>query len=350
MRQLTGNQTRQLIDAEQLYDAFRLAQREYRQRYLGSMAWKTVSGRRYLYRKTDGVWKSLGPHSADTELAHQKFHAGRVALKARSTNLDAEIRAMAPVNRAMQLGRVPWTTARIIRRLERLGLLGHGLRIAGTHALYVYERMGGVHFMAESVATLDIDLLYDARGSLRLYGSDMRETGLIGILKSVDESFMPTGVGSFRAVNDKGFMVDLITPSVRNPAGRRFKDRIGENLDDLVSAEIEGLTWLESSPQIEQIVIDERGYPLSMIVPDPRAFVLHKAWLSKREDRDPVKRRRDLAQAKIVIKMLISCLPHMRFDDPVLNALPVDVRIAGAVLIDEVRGSDVNVALAWDEE
>ena len=348
MRMLTGNQTRQLVDAEQLYAAFQVAQNDYRQRYSGSMAWKIIAGRRYLYRKTKGVWKSLGPHSSETELTHQQFHAGRAALKARCASLDAEIRAMAPINKAMQLGRVPWIAARIMRKLDRLGLLGHGLKVAGTHALYAYERMAGVHFMAGSVATLDIDLPYDARGTLRLHMSDIREAGLIGILKSVDESFAPLGSGSFRAVNNKGFMVDLITPSVRHPASRRFKDRIGDNVDDLVSAEIEGLTWLESSPHIEQILIDERGYPLSMIVPDPRAFALHKAWLSKREDRDPAKRRRDLAQAKIVIKMLVSCLPHMRFDDPALNALPADVRIAGSVLIDELSANAAAKGLDWD--
>jgi hypothetical protein len=179
---------------------------------------------------------------------------------------------------------------------------------------------------------MDIDLLYDARATLKLLTSDIRDAGLIGIIQRIDDSFMPLGEGSFRAANDKGFMVDLITPATKNPSMREFRDRIGDDKADLTAAEIEGLTWLESSPSLETIVIDEKGFPLRMVVPDPRYFAAHKAWLAQREDRPAEKRRRDAQQARAVASMIKSALPYLRFDDPALNALPADVRKLGLAL------------------
>jgi hypothetical protein len=347
MQILTPNQIRQLVDCEQVYAAYRAAQREYRQRFAGAMAWKGVHGRQYLYRKKANVWRSLGARSPETERSYEQFRAGRLALKARRKALDEEVRSMAPVNKAMKLGRVPWIAARILRRLEREGLLGQGVRVAGTHALYAYERMGGVHFRLEAVATRDIDLLQDSRSGLSFLTSDLRESGLIGLLKAVDPSFQPTETGSFRAVNEKGFMVDLITPALRNRS-TQATPRSGV-AGDLAAVEIDGLTWLENSPSVEQVVLDDRGYPLTIVAADPRAFALHKSWLSRRADRDPAKRRRDAAQAEAVTTMLLAYLPHLRFDDPCLNAFPDDVRALASNLVAAAR-ERIRPDSSWDEE
>jgi hypothetical protein len=345
---LSGAQTRQLIDCEQAYAAFRAAQREYRQRFTGAMAWKGVGRHQYLYRKKDGVWRSLGARSPETQRSYEQFRAGRARLKARRKSLDEAIRAMAPVNRAMRLGRVPWTSARILRRLEKAGLLGQGLRVAGTHALYAYERMGGVHFHSDTVTTTDIDLLRDSRSGLSFVTSDLGDAGLIGLLRAVDASFELTEEGSFRAVNGRGFMVDLITPSLPNPATRAAA--VVASSEDLTAVEIEGLTWLENSPVVEEVAIDEKGYPLSIIAPDPRAFAFHKAWLAGREDRDPAKRRRDSAQAESVIAMLLRFQPHLRFDDPALNAFPTAVRKLGERLVRATRTTTDAMPDEWDTE
>lgn len=62
--------------------------------------------------------------------------------------------------------------------------------------------------------------------------------------------------------------------------------------------------------------------PLEMSVPDPRSFAIHKAWLSSREDREPIKRKRDAEQAKLVAGLMRERLPHVRFDAHDLTALP----------------------------
>jgi hypothetical protein len=326
MRELDGQQLRQLIDTDQLYAAYRAAYRERRVRFAGSMVWKTIKGRDYLYKKKASQdWKSLGGHSDETVRTYERFIEGRARAAERLTELDNQIRRMAPINRAMGLGRVPATSAKLLRRLERLDLLGEGLRVAGTHALFAYERLGGVQFGSGEVATADIDLLYDARRSLGLVAPELDVNGLIGVLRKLDPSFEPIAPGSFRAANAKGFMVDLITPAARNPA-TASTPRVSTADDDLVPVEIEGLTWLQNSPGLTQTVISESGYPVTMQVPDPRAFALHKAWLAQRADREPQKRRRDLAQARAVAAMLLRYAPHMSFDDASLQAFPARVR------------------------
>jgi len=51
--------------------------------------------------------------------------------------------------------------------------------------------------------------------------------------------------------------------------------------DELRAAKIKHLHCLFSSPKLHQIVIGEDGFPVAISVPDPRAFSLHKLWLSK---------------------------------------------------------------------
>ena len=83
MDDLDGAQTRQLVDTEQVYLAYREARREFRRSYSGSMSWKRVGERSYLYKKEGRDWKSLGPRSARAEEMYERFHDGRDRLRAR---------------------------------------------------------------------------------------------------------------------------------------------------------------------------------------------------------------------------------------------------------------------------
>lgn len=88
-----------------------------------------------------------------------------------------------------------------------------------------------------------------------------------------------------------------------------------------------------NSPKVTAIAIDERGYPLEIVALDPRAFALHKAWLAKRHDRDPRKRRRDRAEGELMASLIATRLPHLHCDDPVLSALPLPICEAAAGLM-----------------
>jgi hypothetical protein len=94
-----------------------------------------------------------------------------------------------------------------------------------------------------------------------------------------------------------------------------------------------GCTWCNealakqvlNSPKLEAVAIDEDGWPVPMRVPDPRAFALHKAWLSGLPEREPLKKPRDLEQARSVAKLVVDEMPHLPFEST-LTSLHGDVR------------------------
>jgi hypothetical protein len=58
---------------------------------------------------------------------------------------------------------------------------------------------------------------------------------------------------------------------------------------------------------------------------DPRAFAIHKTWLSKRPDREPVKKQRDFNQAVLVAEMVVKHLPQFPFESDAMKYLPAEV-------------------------
>jgi hypothetical protein len=321
IKELTAEQRRQLIDTQQVYEAWRAADEEGRRRFAGSMRWAERNGSEYLLRKNGKTETSLGLRSSETEAAYQAFVKGRADNHERLQGLSDRLDNLAPINVAMGLGRVPTIAARIIRRCDEQGLLGEQLLVLGTNAVYAYEAAAGVQVQSGLVATGDIDLLYDARRHLSLAFDGFRASGMVGLLQKVDQSFAPVKPRAFRAANRDGYLVDLIRPEAKDV----FKDRRAAALtnlpDDLEAASIFGLDWLINSPKFEAVAIDERGYPVRMAVIDPRAFALHKAWVSAREDRDPVKAMRDMMQAETTA-LLADRYLRKSFDSAELHALP----------------------------
>lgn len=325
--ELSSEQIRQHVDTAQAYEVYQTSAKEYELRFSGSMSWKTsTNGKPYLYKKINGIWKSLGPKSPETELIYNQFHSGRDSSKDRVSTLAQRLDQLAPVNRAMSLGRVPLLTARIIRALDKLGLIGTAVDVVGTNALFVYERMAGVHISSGLLSTQDVDLLMDSRFSLRLIAKDFSNKGLIGLLQKIDHSFRPLAKNGYRAANRDGFLVDLIKPTPKNILSSHERSSFSTDAEDLQAIEIEGLSWLVNSPKASVTVIDERGYPLSFSCPDPRAFALHKLWLSRRADRDSAKRLRDEQQARVVAELIRKRLANLPFQSTELQALPLALR------------------------
>jgi hypothetical protein len=325
IRELRGEQRRQLIDTQQVFDTWRQAHREANHRFAGSMRWGERNGTDYLLRKIGQSERSLGPRSVETERAYEAFASGRAENQDRLAGLTNRLDELAPVNRALGLGRVPVIAARILRECDEAGLLGEHLTIVGTNALYAYEAAAGVQTESDLVASLDIDLLYDARRRLSLALSGVRATGLIGLLRAVDTSFAPIHPRNFRAANRDGYLVDLIRPETRDPIRDKSRPALTDLPEDLEGAAIFGLGWLVNSPKMDVVAIDERGYPVRMVVIDPRAFALHKAWVSAREDREPVKARRDFQQAQTAALIARRYL-RRSFESTELDALPKELR------------------------
>lgn len=286
---LNNEQSRQFIDASQLYAGFRATRRSLRANYRYAPRWRTICQRDYFY--IGG--KSLGARSPETEAQFEAYSGEREALQSRLTKLKARLVAMAPVNRALRLGRVPRLPARILRALDGEGLFGQHLRVIGTHALYGYEAAIGDYFQADLLATTDLDLCWDARERLQILADDGTKRTIISVLKRVDRSFRPVG---FDVANDENFLVQLISPET--DAIRPATGLAG----DMVAGPIPEVSQLLAAPPFSAMAIGEDGLPVQIICPQPDAFVAHKRKIGANaaSHRSPVKRRRDLAQAAAV--------------------------------------------------
>jgi len=297
--ELSNEQRRQLIDAQQAFAAWHRAARELDD--LGSLYWQSSKGRRYLYEKRRGLRKSLGRETAALTRRKAQHKARRTELGASVKSLKARLDRMAPVNRALRLGRIPNIAARIIRELDREQLLGSHIIVAGTNALYAYEGATGTVLESEYVATTDAGLLWDTSQSLLLAATGVKRVGILGILRRIDHSF--DADYGFNATNRDGYIVDLICPDTDDLQ----KMRSGS---DLEATPMPGAEWLLSAPQLEQIIIGEDGWPLRIVVPEARTFAVHKLWVSQRDDRSPLKRPRDIAHARVVAELARTYLRH----------------------------------------
>jgi hypothetical protein len=321
MKALSNQQRLHQVNSEQLYENYRAAQVHW-QAYVYGMRWKTIRGKEYLFKDRDrrGNGKSLGPRSLQTEALLASFQAGRGVAQERLKSVTEKLQEQARLNKALRLNRVPSVIARVLRELDAAGL-HHEFTVIGTQALYGYEASAGVHFILELLASGDVDLLYDARKKLTVVSDKLDGNGLLGLLKKADRTFECIRENSYRAANAGQFMVDLVVP----PRDMHASEAVTFAKADLVATEVPGLQWLLNSPKLDTVAIDEDGWPVPMKVPDPRAFALHKAWLSVQLSREPLKKPRDLDQAKAVANVVEGYLPHLSFEET-LTCLHGDVR------------------------
>jgi len=323
--ELDNDQRRERVNTEQRFAAWSEARKRARS-FRGSLVWHEAKGQTYLtrsYYDSAGIrrQKIEGRRGSETEAVKASWEAGRNEAEARVKQLHQVLDRQRAINRALRLGRVPAMGARIIRAIDDAGLLGRGLRVVGTNAIYAYEAAAGVMVDPGITATQDIDFLMDARMKLRIAASaDVSEGGLINLLRKVDKTFLRTSQ-TFRAVNDEGYLVDLIMPQ-RNPPWKEGREKIGDAADELTAVPIGGLAWLESAPTFEAVAIDEKGAPVRIVATDPRVFAAHKLWLSKQPDREPIKRRRDASQAQVVAQLVAEYLVNLPYEAGDLRMIP----------------------------
>jgi len=323
---MSDNQRRVFIDTTQVYEAYVAAFRESRS-YRGGMHWKKSKGREYLFRSKDryGYGNSLGPRSKDTENILFDFRQGKQEIKQRLDALEERLKEQSRLCKAVTIQRVPRIVTGILRLLGKYRLLGKSVSVIGTNAVYAYEAAAGVLVDSPILATRDMDILWNvnSRLSLTSVSEKVIKPGMIDILGKADRSFKRVKGQRFRAVNKNGYMVDLVKPEPRRISSTERRQMGGK--EDLEAAEIRNLQWLVSSPKFSQIVIGDDGYPAEMVCPDPRAFALHKDWMSRQPDRDPKKKKRDRHQALAVVYLISQYLPQYKFTASELRMFPKDV-------------------------
>ena len=318
MKLLSDQQRLFLVESDQTYKAWReVLWRHHDYKY--GMRWKNVNGKDYLLRLTSasGNSKSLGPRTPETEQIFEQFQNGKALAEEKYQSLKIKIESQRKLNRAVRLGRMPTIIGEILLKLDQSQALSE-LRVVGTHAIFAYESMAAVELKMELLASGDIDLLFDLRKPMSLLAKKLDGEGLLGLLKKVDKTFEISAEQGFRAINKDGFMVDLIGQDKGMLAIKPEAFAKG----DLEIMEIPNLEWLANAPRVEQVVIAANGSPVMMPVPDPRAFAIHKAWLSHQSDREPVKKQRDLNQALMVMDLVREHLPNFPIDEKSMRYFP----------------------------
>jgi hypothetical protein len=281
------------------------------------MRWQSSHGRVYLYHAHSNARRSLGRRTPELERRKAEHDARRKQLRDSVKTLEKRLNNMAPVNRALGLNRMPVIAAKIIRALDREGLLGNHIIVAGTNALYAYESATGTLLSSEHLATTDADLLWDTRQSLLLAATGIGRQGIMGVLRQVDHSFQADY--GMNPTNRDGYVIDLLCPETDDFDSMK----VGP---DILAAQMAGVEWLLAAEHFEQIIIGADGLPLRIVVPEPRTFALHKLWVSRRNDRAPIKRPRDVTHARLVAELVRTYL-RRPFTAKDLPWLPKELRV-----------------------
>lgn len=315
---LSDEQLRAAINLADAYEAWLpLARAE--PAYTDRMAWKTVSGRQYLYRIRDrhGNATSLGPRSPDTERIYAEYQAAKSELRDRVARLSPTLDEAAAVYRALRLPMIDSYTASLLRELDLRGLLGPVVLTVGTTATAAYQLEAACLFDHPAHATRDIDLTWIA--TQRPNGPVLWEA-----LKAMDETFVVNQERSFQARNRDAREVELLVGTQRADAVA------AEPLQPLSLPEQD---WLYLGKPLRRIVCGLDARPCALVVPDPRWFALHKRWLSDKPGRDPLKQPKDRRQAEAVWAAVQTRMPHYPVGAEFRAAIPAELISAYTALM-----------------
>lgn len=300
---LPDNAARQLIDAQTVFVEHARVARQAKA-YEGGMYWKRQDAHEYLVRTgRDNRQQRLGPRNPETEQTYERFMAAKRQVEERLQSLTTALRDAERMNKALKVGRVPSVVLGVLQVLEQAQLAEH-FTVVGTHALYAYEAAAGVRVDAGSLATQDVDLLWDARKRVRFAG-DMERLGasMLRVLQRADPTFVRKDMHNETAINAKGFEVDFLRRMAQDDDPHPF--RFSDDEDDLYPVQARRAHVLTEAAPFEQVVVSATGRMALMRTIHPRAFVEFKRWLAGRApDRPALKRRRDRGQADLVQQML----------------------------------------------
>lgn len=274
-----------LIDLRDAYDATLSLWREL-DRHAGRMAWKSAKGRDYLWHGHGhaGTGHSLGPRSAETEARYEAFRTVKQATRAQLAETEPDLRRAAAMYVAAGLPVLDSWSAKLFQHLDREGLMGTTVLVVGTNAMPAYQIESQRKTGQRLHATRDTDMAW--------YGNNvLDEPVLWPALREFDPLFRINTERPFQAVGKGSREVELLA------APSRLRHAMAEPFKPIGLIEQE---WLLLGSPLRHVVAALDRTPTAIAVPDPRFFALHKAWLSSKPGRDPLKAPKDLRQAQLV--------------------------------------------------
>ncbi len=313
MLETSASISRQYIDAVAVFEALEEALDEAAQ-VRGGMYWHAgpppSPDAKYLVRTTPaGAETSLGPRTAELDAIYARFTQRKRESAERVSGLQAALMQQQRLNRALRVGRVDPLVVALLNRLASTKLSEH-FRVVGTHALYAYEAAAGVRLNAETLATRDIDLLWDTRKRI-IFSTQLArvDSSMLGVLKKVDATFRIRKSQKYTAVNKDGFEVDIIR---RERAGDDpHPIKLSDEDEDFWVVQARRANVLLESPAYSAVIVASNGSMARMNTVHPATFVAFKRWMSTQAERDALKRRRDALQADTVQELLEKYLPQL---------------------------------------
>ena len=313
MLETSASMSRQYIDAVAVFEALEEALDEAAQ-VRGGMYWHAgpppSPDAKYLVRTTPaGAETSLGPRTAELDAIYARFTQRKRESAERVSGLQAALMQQQRLNRALRVGRVDPLVVALLNRLASTKLSEH-FRVVGTHALYAYEAAAGVRLNAETLATRDIDLLWDTRKRI-IFSTQLArvDSSMLGVLKKVDATFRIRKSQKYTAVNKDGFEVDIIR---RERAGDDpHPIKLSDEDEDFWVVQARRANVLLESPAYSAVIVASNGSMARMNTVHPATFVAFKRWMSTQAERDALKRRRDALQADTVQELLEKYLPQL---------------------------------------
>jgi hypothetical protein len=265
---------------------------------------------KYLVRTTPaGTETSLGTRTPDTEAIYERFVHRKRESTERVSGLKAALAQHQRLNRALRVGRVDPLVVALLGRLASTQLSPH-FRVVGTHALYAYEATAGVRLDSDTLATRDMDLLWETRKRI-LFSTQLAKVGssMLGVLKKVDNSFRIRKSQKYTAVNKDGFEVGIIRRERVGDGPHPIK--LSDEDEDFWVVQARRANVLLDSPGFSAVIVATNGTMARMNTVHPATFVAFKHWLANQTDRDALKRRRDVLQADAVQQLLDTYLPQV---------------------------------------
>lgn len=274
-------------------------------KYKDPWSWVACPDGVHLKKTDSGTGKEISDRGLRSDKLVAFYESQRLEREKSFATLEAskkELDKVQNANRATAVGRAPSVVIDILQVVWEQGLMDY-YRVVGTHALYAYEAAARVTFDAPTMATNDVDLLWDVQKKIKFFEVMKKsDRSMVDVLKLADPSFERNEDEKQSAINAQGFSVDFLRRAEPEKLGDAFT--ISGKDGDVLPVQARNSQELLNAPLFEQIIVGIDGRMTVMRTIDPGTFAAFKLWMCAQKDRDPAKRNRDRQQALAVQALL----------------------------------------------
>jgi len=268
----------------------------------GSFIAKTVKQRKYWYFQTGAgenrSQRYVGPETPELleRIARHKEH--RDDIKERRALVSTLVRSFGLPRPLPDIGNV-------LAALAKAGVFRLRGVLVGTVAFQTYPAMLGVRLPGALLQTGDIDIAQFKNASVAVGDST---PPVLDVLKEVDATFraVPHVVDGRRVTSyaaKGGVRVDFLTPNTGRETGE-------PQALPALQTDAQPLRFLDYLIHDPEPAVILHGVGISVHVPAPARFAIHKLIVSRRRREGAAKRDKDIQQAEALLRALYELRPQ----------------------------------------